>query len=68
MGLPWRVVVAAEGEKPLGMCCWEQSIERDSGNDAPALGNERSFTRKHRLCDREFFERFRFLQTVKSKL
>jgi hypothetical protein len=68
LGLPWRVVVASEGEKPFGMRCWEQSVEWDPDNDAPAIGGQGCFAVKMRLRDRERFELFRFLHSVKSKL
>ena len=68
LGLSRRVVVASEGEQPLGVRCREQAVERDPGNDAPALGYERCFTRKNRFRDHLIIQGFRLPLSIKSKL
>ena len=67
LGLPRRVVVAGKREKPFGMRCWEQPFQRDPGNDAPALGNNRSFTRKQGLRDCVSSDNYKwFVATIKT--
>jgi len=50
------------------MRCWEQSVEWDPDNDAPALGSQGCFAVEKRFGDQVFFHRLRRPFTVKSKL
>lgn len=64
----WCVVVAAEGEQPLGMVSGKESLERNPCLDTPTLGSELGSAREKRLGDRALLEGFVCIRPVEVKL
>jgi len=64
----WCVVIAAEGEQPLGVVPGKETFERDPRLDTPSPGNDGCFAREKRLGDRALLESFVCIRPVEVKL